>query len=91
MSYEQRIYGHIIPALGDIPLEKLTQNDLQQFYNSLKLHGRRKDADRYGKGLSDATVRGCHTTFRSTLDKAVEEGLIPRNPSDHCKLPTAKA
>lgn len=91
MSYEQRIYGHIIPALGDIPIEKLTQNDLQQFYNSLKLHGRRKDADRYGKGLSDATVRGCHTTFRSALDKAVDDGLIPRNPSDHCKLPSAKA
>lgn len=91
MSYEQRIYGHIIPALGDIPLEKLSQNDLQQFYNNLKLHGRRKDADRYGEGLSDSTVRGCHTTFRSALDKAVKEGLISRNPSDHCKLPSAKA
>ena len=30
MSYEQRIYNYIIPALGDTPLDKLTQNDLQQ-------------------------------------------------------------
>lgn len=91
MSYEQRIYGHIIPSLGDIPLEKLTQTDIQQFYLDLKANGRRKDADRYGKGLSDSTVRGCHTTFRAALDKAVEEGLLPRNPTDHCKLPSAKA
>ena len=91
MSYEQRIYGHIIPALGDIPLEKLTQNDLQQFYNYLKQHGRRKDAEHYGEGLSDATVRECYATFRAALDKAVEEKLIVRNPSDNCKLPSAKA
>ena len=78
MSYEQRIYGHIIPALGSIPLDKLTQNDLQQFYTNLKQSGRRKDADRYGEGLSDQTVRGCHTTLRSALAKAVEEHPKPR-------------
>ena len=90
MSYEQRIYGHIIPALGSIPLDKLTQNDLQQFYTNLKQSGRRKDADRYGEGLSDQTVRGCHTTLRSALAKAVEEKLIIRNPADGCRLPSAK-
>ena len=90
MSYEQRIYGHIIPALGSIPLDKLTQNDLQQFYTSLKQSGRRKDVDRYGEGLSDQTVRGCHTTLRSALAKAVEEKLIIRNPADGCRLPSAK-
>jgi integrase len=90
-SYEQRIYGHIIPALGNIPLEKLTQKDLQQFYTNLKQSGRRKDADYYGKGLSNQTVRGCHTTLRSALEKAVEEKLIARNPADDCKLPSAKA
>ena len=90
MSYEQRIYGHIIPALGSIPLDKLRQNDLQQFYTNLKQSGRRKDSDRYGEGLSDQTVRGCHTTLRSALAKAVEEKLIIRNPADGCRLPSAK-
>ena len=90
MSYEQRIYGHIIPALGSIPLDKLTQNDLQQFYTNLKQSGRRKNADRYGEGLSDQTVRGCHTTLRSALAKAVEEKLIIRNPADGCRLPSSK-
>lgn len=35
-TYENRIYNHIIPEIGKIPLSKLTQNDLQQFYARLK-------------------------------------------------------
>ena len=35
-TYEGRIYTHIIPEIGQIPLNKLTQNDLQQFYVRLK-------------------------------------------------------
>ena len=35
-TYESRIRLHIIPEIGDIPLNKLTQNDLQQFYGRLK-------------------------------------------------------
>ena len=34
--YSGRIYTHIIPSVGNIPLNKLTQNDLQQFYARLK-------------------------------------------------------
>ena len=30
MSYERRIYQHIIPALGNIQLDKLTTGDIQQ-------------------------------------------------------------
>ena len=35
-SYETSIYQHIIPSIGHIPLNKLSQNDLQQFYAKLK-------------------------------------------------------
>ena len=31
LSYENRIYLHIIPSIGKIPLNKLTQSDLQKF------------------------------------------------------------
>ena len=34
--YEDRIYLHIIPSLGSISLNKLTQSNLQQFYSELK-------------------------------------------------------
>ena len=52
-SYENRIYQHIIPEIGSIALDKLTQNDLQDFYTRLKVSGRLQYEDQQGKGLSD--------------------------------------
>jgi len=40
LEYESRIYSHIIPEVGSIPLNKLTQSDLQQFYAKTKSDGR---------------------------------------------------
>ena len=91
MSYERRIYQHIIPTLGSTQLDKLTTNDIQQFYAKLKQGGRLIRAELYGEGLSDQTVRGIHTTLHAALDKAVAEKLIFRNPADGCHLPPAKA
>ena len=89
--YSVRIYTHIIPSIGNIPLNKLTQNDLQQFYARLKKSGRKKHVDKFGEGLSDRMVRSCHTTCRTALEKAVTEGLIRINPAIGCKLPPKKA
>ena len=89
--YSVRIYTHIIPSVGNIPLNKLTQNDLQQFYARLKKSGRKKHVDKFGEGLSDRMVRSCHTTCRTALEKAVNEGLIRINPAVGCKLPPKKA
>ena len=91
MSYERRIYQHIIPALGNIQMDKLTTNDIQQFYAKLKQGGRLLRTELYGEGLSAQTVRGVHTTLHAALDKAVVEKLLFRNPADGCRLPSAKA
>ena len=91
MSYERRIYQHIVPALGKIQMDKLTTADIQQFYAELKQSGRLLRAELYGEGLSDQTVRGIHTTLHAALDKAVAEKLLFRNPANGCKLPPAKA
>lgn len=90
-TYESRIRLHIIPEIGDIPLNKLTQNDLQQFYGLLKKSGRKRFTDKYGEGLSDRMVSMCHATCRSALEKAVQDGLIRVNPAIGCKLPPKKA
>ena len=90
-GYEGRIYQHIIPELGGIPLNQLTQNDLQQFYARLKKSGRLLHTEYYGKGLSDRMVRACHMNCRSALERAVQEGLIRVNPAVGCKLPPKKA
>jgi integrase len=87
-EYEGRIYQHIIPELGNIPLGKLTKNDLQQFYNRLKTQGRLTQTELYGKGLSDRMVRRCHVTCRAALDRAVQDKLIQVNPAIGCRLPS---
>lgn len=91
LCYEDRIYLHIIPSIGDIPLNKLTQSDLQKFYADLKKKGRKTKVEIYGPGLSDRMVRSCHATCRSALQKAVEENLIKINPAVGCKLPPKKS
>ena len=90
-NYWDRIRLHINPELGHIPLNKLTQNDLQQFYGRLKKNGRKAHTDKYGNGLSDRMVRMCHATCRSALEKAKLDGLIRTNPAIGCKLPPKKA
>ena len=85
--YEGKIYQHIIPELGKIPLNQLTQKDLQQFYARLKKGGRLIRTEQFGEGLSDTLVRGCHATCRSALEKAVQEGLLRTNPAIGCKMP----
>ena len=89
--YEDRIYKHIIPGVGEVPLNRLQQSDLQQFYAELKKNGRLSCKEYYGPGLSDRMVRACHFTCRSSLEKAVAEKLIPLNPAIGCKLPPKKA
>ena len=86
-DYENRIYQHIIPELGKIPLNQLAQKDLQQFYARMKTGGRLIRTEQFGKGLSDSMVRGLHAACRSALEKAVQEGLIRTNPAVGCKLP----
>ena len=90
-GYENMIYNHIIPEIGKIPLNKLSQNDLQQFYARLKAGGRKTRVQLYGKGLSDRMVRGCHAMCRKALEKAVADGLIRVNTAIGCKLPPKKA
>ena len=89
-GYEDRIRLHIKPELGEIPLNRLTQNDLQQFYARLKKSGCKTRTEYYGEGLSDRMVRMCHATCRSVLQRAVQDGLIRTNPAEGCKLPPKK-
>ncbi len=87
IEYENRIYQHIIPEIGNIQLNQLTQSDLQQFYAREKSGGRKIRVETYGSGLSDRVIRAIHANCRSALEKAVQEDLIKTNPAIGCKLP----
>ena len=76
VGYEDRIYKHIIPEIGQIPLNKLSQNDLQQFYTRLKTSGRLIMVEQHGPGLSDRMVRVCHASCSAALKRAVQEYML---------------
>ena len=88
--YLNYIDNHIIPELGNTPLEKLTTIQIQKFYNDLQKSGR---IQRYthiklkDKGLSTRVVRGIHTLLNNCLEQAVAERLLLTNPAKGCRLP----
>ena len=88
--YLNYIDNHIVPELGNTPLEKLTTIQIQKFYNDLQKSGR---IQRYthiklkDKGLSTRVVRGIHTLLNNCLEQAVAERLLLANPAKGCRLP----
>ena len=85
-SYENRIRVHIQPGLGEIPIEKLQTQMIQDFYNS-KLRSDRGDSK---DGLSARSVRHLHTIICSSLDQAVQEGLLQINVAKSAKPPIVR-
>ncbi len=69
--------NHILPALGHIPLQKLTTRRIQQFYNQ-----------KLDEGQSTSSVRSMHKVLHQALDQAVKERLISINPSTGISLPS---
>lgn len=72
LSYENWIYLHAIPGVGGIPLNKLSQSDLQQFFTEMKKGGRLNNVERHGAGMADRSVRSCHAVCQMALDRAVK-------------------
>ena len=86
--YHRNIEQHVAPAIGDIPLNKLTTRDLQKLYNDLQSNGRLRKVQKKKKpGLSNSTVRGIHMMLHNALDRAVKEKLILSNPTENCIIP----
>ena len=88
--YLNYIDNHIIPELGNTPLEKLTTIQIQKFYKDLQKSGRIQRSTHIklkDKGLSTRVVRGIHTLLNNCLEQAVAERLILANPAKGCRLP----
>jgi len=83
VSYEMIIRRHIVPELGNIPLNQLEPRHLQTFYSRKKA-----DARVNGKGpLSARTVRYCHSLLREALGHAVKMGSLGRNVAQAIEAP----
>ena len=88
-TYQGFVENHIKPTLGNVPLEKLTAMDLQKLYKHLLESGRVEctESRNRPKGLSVKTVRNINQMISSALNCAVEQRLIPSNPTKGCVLP----
>jgi len=87
----QEYYGnfikyHLVPHIGDVPLDKLTGLRLQKLYQELRTDGK-VHHDSKSPGLSPKTIRGIHMLLHSALDQAVKEELIRKNPTNDCNPP----
>ena len=69
--YEQFVRVHLIPALGEIKLAKLTPAHVRGLYR-----------EKLDSGLAPCTVLHIHRAFSKALKQAAADGLIPRNPAD---------
>ncbi len=86
-QYTNFLEKHLIPDIGDIPLDKLTSLRLQKLDQDLRTHGKVSQNKNAGTGLSQKTVRNIHMMLHVALEQAVKEGLISKNPTDNCIAP----
>lgn len=74
-SYSSWVYNHIVPGLGDIPLQKLRADKIQRFLN------RKRDK------LSSRSVRHIYRVLNASLKKAVNQKMLPENVMSAVKRP----
>ena len=86
-SYDGNVKAHIIPALGPVPLQRLTAGHLDVLYADLLQNGR---TDGRG-GLGPRTVRYVHVILKRALSDAVRKSRLVRNPADQADPPSASA
>lgn len=76
-GYKKIIDNHLSEALGHVPIQKLTPQDLQSYYSMLM-----RD-----KGLVANTVRRHHDLLSCALHTALRQDMILRCPTDRVEAP----
>lgn len=80
-AYRTIIEKHIVPFMGQLPLQAITPQHLQRYYAMLIRE----------KGLSANTARKHHDLLSMALKQAVRQGLLLRNPAELVDPPKPKA
>jgi integrase len=76
VEYGRKVETHLIPAIGQVPLQQLTTAMLNALYQQL-----------LQRGVGPRTVQYVHATIRKALNDAVRWGLLVRNPANHAAAP----
>ena len=86
-GYASRFKLYILPKFGKMKLSEISTVACQQFLVDLLNNGRIKDREKKGPSLSIYTVKGIQRTLSVCLEKAVDEGLLIKNPVSKVNLP----
>lgn len=89
-SYRRNIELHVLPTLGRCPLDKLTADDLDTLYGTLRRSGRKGKGGR-STGLAPKTVRNIHLMLNKALADAHRKGLVVRNVAAMADPPSVTA
>lgn len=81
-TLEYHVYEHIIPSIGHVKIQKLTKPMIDDMYAEKYESGR---LDGKG-GLSPSTIKHLHETIRMSLNDAVIDGYIMKNPALNCNI-----
>lgn len=84
-GYVFQVEKYLVPALGNKKLQDLKAIDIQKFYNQLQ-----ENSTLTGKPLSPKYIKNIHMNLQGALEKAVEQGVIPKNPAKLVQLPKVK-
>lgn len=76
-GYEEKIKNHIIPHIGHLTLDKISEIHIQKWVNTLY----------NDKGLSPKTIRNTFQTVSACLEKARKLKMIVSNPCEDVQLP----
>jgi len=75
-QYRLQVKNHIIPYLGDVPLQDLHLARIERFYTEL-----------IASGVGVRTVRYVHGVLHRALEKAMQYDLVIRNPAHGAAQP----
>ena len=79
-AYQKIIDNHIDPALGTVPLKRLTPKMVQEYYTETQRVN----------GLSSNTMRRHHDLLSSALRSAVRQDVIPASPMERVEPPRVR-
>lgn len=77
-TYEGCLRRYITPYIGAVPAAKLTSMDVQRWHNDLLAHP-----------LAPNTIQQTHSLLSSSIETAVNNGMLLRNPAKLVAPPTA--
>lgn len=78
-NYRHKLFKYVVSKIGDQPLNKLTQSDIQQLVEQLQ-----------NQPLSPSTIEVIIRILSNCLSQAVHKGLLRNNPCQQVRLPRKK-